>query len=167
MPTSRPVQSRRADRPRLKPTDRVFDGLDLPAFADLQRAVLTAAGILGDCGNPHLSDAALGHPEYRQILGAQQHLADARDLQHQGGMPWTRENSEGSADRRIETSVDVGNLRAVAVLRSAAFYRQARAEMDSAVRLVPDRVEHDRGCPPPLCPSLPATTPPRRSALPA
>ena len=44
-------------------------------------------------GNSHLSDAALGHPEYRQILGAQQHLADARDLQHQGGISRTRENS--------------------------------------------------------------------------
>ena len=33
------------------------------------------------------------HHEDRQILGAQQHLADAGDLQHQGGVSRARENS--------------------------------------------------------------------------
>ena len=56
-----------------------------------------------------------------QILGAQQHLADARDLQHQGGISRPRKNSDGPADRRVETSVDVGNLRAAAILSTSRF----------------------------------------------
>ena len=54
-----------------------------------------------------------------RLLGAQQHLADARGLQHQGGISRAREDSGGAADRRLETSVDVGNLRAAAVFRSS------------------------------------------------
>ncbi len=42
--------------------------------------------------------------------GAQQHLADAGDLQHQSGISRARENSERPADRRLETSVDVGTF---------------------------------------------------------
>ena len=61
------------------------------------------------------------------------------DLQHKGGISRTGKNPARPADRRIETSIDVGNLRAAAIFRTAAVHRQARAEVDSVLRLVPDR----------------------------
>src|SRR6201991_5313726 len=113
LPTSRPDRSRPPGR-RL--TDRIVDGLDFPAFAGLQRAVLSAAGVLGDRRPADAADAAMGPGAACAMLGAQQHLADARGLQHKSRIPRRRENPEGTADRRVEASVDVGNLRAAAVL---------------------------------------------------
>ena len=71
----------------------IFHGFDFPAFARLQRAVLCAAGVLDPGRHPDLPDAAAGLHGRRQGLGAQQRLADARDLQHQGGVSRARENS--------------------------------------------------------------------------
>ena len=53
--TCRPARSHRASRRRHKPTDRVVDGLDFPAFVDLQRAVLSAARVLADRRRSRLS----------------------------------------------------------------------------------------------------------------
>ena len=62
-------------RQRLKPTDRGADGVDFPAFAALQRAVLPAAGVLDHCRDPDLPVAAGGGDDGRTVVGTQQHLA--------------------------------------------------------------------------------------------
>src|SRR4051812_35645333 len=67
-------------RPRPGSWDRIFDGFYFFAFVDLQHFVLCDAGVLDPRRYPDLPDAALGHSQYRQVLGAQQYLADARDL---------------------------------------------------------------------------------------
>src|SRR6185312_6053498 len=114
------------------------DDLDLLALAAVQRAVLPAHGVLARRGGPDLPFALDHRDGIRADLGTQQHLAAARGLQHKGGISRARPDPEGSADCRVETSVDVGNLCAAAVLRSAAVHPQARADLDSTVRLVPD-----------------------------
>src|SRR6478752_8363279 len=80
---SRAARSHAGRRRRL-PTDFcqpiwVFDGFDFLAFADLQRAVLHAAGVLADRRHSDLRDAALGDPEHREKLGGEQHLVAAGD----------------------------------------------------------------------------------------
>src|SRR5438270_12334776 len=74
-PTSRPDREN-LPLPR-RPTDRVLDGFDFFAFASLQRAVLSGAGVLGDRRAADAVDVAQRHGEARASLGAQQHLAVA------------------------------------------------------------------------------------------
>ena len=95
-------------------------------------------------GDSDLSDAARAHHADRQGLGAQQHLADARGLQHQGGISRARENSQGPL---IVASKHQSMWETFALMQffdAAAVHPQARTGLDPAVRLVPDEVEHDR-----------------------
>src|ERR1700738_5009572 len=89
---------------------RVFDGFDFLALADLQRAVLCAAGALDAGRRPDLSAAAANFHAGRQGLGAQQHLADEPDMSYQSGISRRREDSERSADCRIKVAVEEGDF---------------------------------------------------------
>src|SRR5207302_1218682 len=80
--------------------------------------------------------AAAGAVDGRRMVGAKQHLLDARGLQYQGGISRCRKNPARSADRCLETSVDVGDLCTAAALRTAAVHPQARADVGSGVRPV-------------------------------
>ena len=70
--------------------------VDLPALAGLQRAVLSAAGVLdhGRAFPTFLMPLARVHGG-RQDLGAQQRLADAGGLQHQRRISRAGENPDG------------------------------------------------------------------------
>ena len=57
----------------------------------------------------------------------------------------SRSFRSGAADRRRQASVDLGDLRAAAAVRRLHLHRQARADVDSDLRLVHGKGRHDAG----------------------
>src|SRR5581483_1039008 len=102
-----------------------------------------ASGALVHCRNPDFCDAALGDLGARPDLVAPKQLAVAGGVQCEGGISWPRQDPERTVAGCLETSVDVGNLRAAAILRPSALHPQARADANPVFWLVCAQGRHD------------------------
>ena len=128
-----------------KPTDRVFDGFDFPAFAGLQRAVLPAAGVLDDRRDPDL-------------LMPRRAIMTIAKCWARSSIWLMRVICNINVEFRGLENIPTGPLivaskhqsmwETFALLQffdAAAVHPQARADLDSVLRLVPDQGQHDRG----------------------
>ena len=113
----------------------------------VQRPVLSQSARADRRGLADAGDAALGHPRGRQVLGAQQSLAAARGLRHQGRVPRRGEDSARAAARLLQAPVAVGDVRVVADPVGPRLHHEAGADVDPVLRLVCLEGRHDPGRP--------------------
>ena len=124
-------------RRRRKPTDRTLDGCRFSCARFSSTCCSTSRWCSRSSSRSRPSCCRAARMLVVAKWWAQSSIcADARDLQHPRRISRAREDSEGPADRRLQASVDLGDVRAAAVLRAADLHPQARADMDPVLRLV-------------------------------